>query len=718
MWARNRFDRAPNYLTHVMSATLARRSSALARAVRCLAYPATAPTLSASRRVMTTAPIDLARRRFEVNVGSTLRVSAPDGWPPRWPVDVDVVVGEEYEAITVEGSWKPAESWEGERPAPPALDAHATPDGDVIVTLTPTDADYKGLGDAQADMQPRGRGSLRCLVPPRFCGVDVTTGGGDVHIAQVVESAVRVDSCGGNVGFGSIRGADLKVHTAGGSVRADTITADAAIATDGGDVRVGKLVGRTLTVHTLGGDLDVGALFGDVLRADTAGGRVNVDKQMQVSGVGIVRSLGGGVTVRGVAGDGEERIAVDTAGGELVAELGERLHRFEAYTGGGDAAVTVPEGFAIPVTVHGVHGRRRVDGVVEVRGEGGGTDVSGSSFGSSIRVVGGTGDEAARKVAAAAQSATVTIYTLSSAGYTDAELGGLFDVHSGAEEIVDGGEERAGEVTFAVESWFDSVMKNRAEKKAEDPIVATATLAGTASRGRAFSTARAFSTSARAEMSAVSAKAVKELRDKSGAGMMLCKKALTECNGDMDEAVKWLRKKGMASADKKAGRVAAEGAIHSYIHGGSRLGVLVEVNCETDFVARGDRFKELIADIAMQVAASPSVEYVSPEDADPAMVAAEKEVMMKMEDVVSKPENIREKIIQGRLSKFVNEKALLKQPFIKDPSKTVEQLIKEATAEIGEKISVRRFVKYNLGEGIEKKEEDFAAEVEATRTAS
>ena len=146
--------------------------------------------------------------------------------------------------------------------------------------------------------------------------------------------------------------------------------------------------------------------------------------------------------------------------------------------------------------------------------------------------------------------------------------------------------------------------------------------------------------------------------------------------------------------------------------------MLVEVNCETDFVARGDKFKELVADIAMQVAASPGVEYVSPEDADPAMVAAEKELMMKMEDVVSKPENIREKIIQGRLSKVVNEKALLKQPFIKDPSKTVEQLIKEVTAEIGEKISVRRFVKYNLGEGIEKKVEDFAAEVEATRTAT
>ena len=277
---------------------------------------------------------------------------------------------------------------------------------------------------------------------------------------------------------------------------------------------------------------------------------------------------------------------------------------------------------------------------------------------------------------------------------------------------------RAGEVTFVVKSWFDSVMRNQEEKKVETPMVATAALSRAASRGRAFSTARAFGTSARAEMSAVSAAAVKELRDKSGAGMMLCKKALTECNGDMEEAVKWLRKKGMASADKKAGRVAAEGAIHSYIHGGSRLGVLVEVNCETDFVARGDKFKELVADIAMQVAASPGVEYVSPEDADPAMVAAEKELMMKMEDVVSKPENIREKIIQGRLSKVVNEKALLKQPFIKDPSKTVEQLIKEVTAEIGEKISVRRFVKYNLGEGIEKKVEDFAAEVEATRTAT
>merc|ERR1712100_571799 len=215
------------------------------------------------------------------------------------------------------------------------------------------------------------------------------------------------------------------------------------------------------------------------------------------------------------------------------------------------------------------------------------------------------------------------------------------------------------------------------------------------------------------EMVAVSASAVKELRQMSGAGMMDCKKALGLNGGDVQKAQEWLRVKGMASADKKQGRIAAEGGVFSYIHAGSKIGVLVEVNCETDFVARGDKFKELVVDIAMQVAACPDVEYVSPEDADPVMIAAEKEVQMKMEDLQSKPENIREKIVQGRLDKMVNEKALLKQDYIKDTSKSVEELIKEATAEIGEKISIRRFVKYNLGEGLEKRNEDFAAEVTA-----
>jgi elongation factor Ts len=216
-----------------------------------------------------------------------------------------------------------------------------------------------------------------------------------------------------------------------------------------------------------------------------------------------------------------------------------------------------------------------------------------------------------------------------------------------------------------------------------------------------------------ASTTGITAAQVKSVREKSGAGMMDCKKALGECGGDEEEALVWLRKKGIASADKKASRIAAEGAVGSYIHAGARLGVICEVNCETDFVARGDRFKELVADMAMQIAACPDIEYVSPDDVDPAMVAAEREVQMKMEDMLSKPENIREKIVQGRLDKMVNEKALLKQDFIRDNAKTVEDVIKEATAEIGEKISIRRFTKYKLGEGIEKKNEDFAAEVAA-----
>jgi elongation factor Ts len=210
---------------------------------------------------------------------------------------------------------------------------------------------------------------------------------------------------------------------------------------------------------------------------------------------------------------------------------------------------------------------------------------------------------------------------------------------------------------------------------------------------------------------AISAATVKELRQMSGAGMMDCKKALIETGGDVQKAQEWLRVKGMASADKKQGRIAAEGVVIDYIHAGSRIGVLVEVNCETDFVSRGDKFKELAKLVAMQIAACPEVEYISPADCDPAMIAREKEIEMKKEDLQSKPENIREKIVQGRMDKLVNEKALLTKAYIKDTSKTVEEVIKEATAELGEKISIRRFEKYNLGEGIEKRESNFAAEI-------
>ena len=214
-------------------------------------------------------------------------------------------------------------------------------------------------------------------------------------------------------------------------------------------------------------------------------------------------------------------------------------------------------------------------------------------------------------------------------------------------------------------------------------------------------------------MADISAKLVKELREKTGAGMMDCKKALTESNGDLEKAVEWLRQKGIASAAKKEGRVAAEGLVHSYIHTGGRVGVLVEVNCETDFVARRDEFKGLAQDVAMQIAACPNVEYVKVEDIPQAMIDREKEIEMGREDLASKPENIREKIVQGRIEKRLKELALLDQPFIKDQNITVDELVKRSVAQLGENIQVRRFTRFVLGEGIEKEEVDFAAEVAA-----
>jgi elongation factor Ts len=214
-------------------------------------------------------------------------------------------------------------------------------------------------------------------------------------------------------------------------------------------------------------------------------------------------------------------------------------------------------------------------------------------------------------------------------------------------------------------------------------------------------------------MADISAKLVKELREKTGAGMMDCKKALTESNGDLEKAVEWLRQKGIASAAKKEGRVAAEGLVHSYIHTGGRVGVLVEVNCETDFVARRDEFKGLAQDVAMQIAACPNVEYVKVEDIPQGMIDREKAIEMGREDLASKPENIREKIVQGRIEKRLKELSLLDQPFIKDQNITVDELVKRSVAQLGENIQVRRFTRFVLGEGIEKEEVDFAAEVAA-----
>ncbi|KAL3532475.1 hypothetical protein ACH5RR_005996 [Cinchona calisaya] len=215
---------------------------------------------------------------------------------------------------------------------------------------------------------------------------------------------------------------------------------------------------------------------------------------------------------------------------------------------------------------------------------------------------------------------------------------------------------------------------------------------------------------------AISPALVKQLREETGAGMMDCKKALSETGGDMVKAQEFLRKKGLASADKKASRTTAEGRIGSYIHD-SRIGVLIEVNCETDFVARGDIFKELVEDLAMQVAACPQVQYLVSDDVPREIVDKEREIEMQKEDLLSKPEQIRSKIVDGRIKKRLDELALLEQPYIKNDKMVVKDWVKQTIATIGENIKVKRFVRYNLGEGLEKKSQDFAAEVTAQTTA-
>ncbi len=219
-------------------------------------------------------------------------------------------------------------------------------------------------------------------------------------------------------------------------------------------------------------------------------------------------------------------------------------------------------------------------------------------------------------------------------------------------------------------------------------------------------------------MAEISAKVVSELRQKTGAGMMDCKKALKENDGDLEKAADWLRKKGIASAEKKSGRTAAEGLVGSYIHIGGQIGVLVEINCQTDFVARNEAFKKLVQDVAMQIAASPNVEYVRISEIPAEIVAKEKEIEMGKDDLGKKPDNIKEKIVQGRIDKRLKELSLVDQPFIKDPNITVDELVKQHIAQLGENIQIRRFVRFVLGEGIEKEETDFAAEVAAQMGAS
>lgn len=211
---------------------------------------------------------------------------------------------------------------------------------------------------------------------------------------------------------------------------------------------------------------------------------------------------------------------------------------------------------------------------------------------------------------------------------------------------------------------------------------------------------------------AVSAAQVKELRGRSGAGILDAKKALTECEGDMDKAMDWLKKKGMAKADKKAGNLSAEGVIASYVHFNSKLGVLVEVNSETDFVAINSIFKEFASDVAMQIAANPDVNFISVDDVPADMMEKEKALEMEKEDLAGKPDAIKEKIVSGRLRKKFEESALLSQKWLKDEDKTVQEVLKERIAKLGENLVIRRFARLQLGEGLDKKDDDFAAGVE------
>lgn len=215
-------------------------------------------------------------------------------------------------------------------------------------------------------------------------------------------------------------------------------------------------------------------------------------------------------------------------------------------------------------------------------------------------------------------------------------------------------------------------------------------------------------------MAEVTASAVKSLREKSGAGMIDCKNALVEANGDENAAMEILRKKGMATAGKKAGRVTAEGAVGSYIHMGGKVGVLVEVNCESDFVSRGDEFQQLVKDVAMHIAAV-DPRYTNREEVPADVLDKEREILMEQlkndPKNASKPEDVLNKIIEGRLNKFYEDNVLIDQPFVKDPSKTVGELVAEKIASIKENITIRRFSRFKMGEGIEKKADDFAAEV-------
>jgi len=203
---------------------------------------------------------------------------------------------------------------------------------------------------------------------------------------------------------------------------------------------------------------------------------------------------------------------------------------------------------------------------------------------------------------------------------------------------------------------------------------------------------------------------IKDLRQRTGSGMSDCKKALVECDADIDKAIEFLRKKGLAKAAKKAGRIATEGLVHSYIHAGGRIGVLVEINCETDFVARNEDFVEFVREVSLQIAAM-NPQYVSQDEVDAAHVASEREIHVDKAKQSGKPEKIIDKIVDGQIAKWMKEICLLDQQWVKDDKKTINNLQQDLVAKLGENIKIRRFTRFELGEGLEKKSDDFAAEV-------
>ena len=208
----------------------------------------------------------------------------------------------------------------------------------------------------------------------------------------------------------------------------------------------------------------------------------------------------------------------------------------------------------------------------------------------------------------------------------------------------------------------------------------------------------------------ITATLIKDLRERTGAGLSDCKKALTEVGGDMDKAIDYLRTKGLAKAAKKAGREATEGAVVSYIHGGGRIGVLVEINCETDFVARNEDFQAFTREVALQIAAM-NPQFVRREEVSQDVIDREREVLLAKAKESGKPEQVVQKMVDGQITKWLKEICLLDQAWVKDGDKTIDQVQQELIAKIGENIKVRRFVRFELGEGLEKKKDDFAAEV-------